>query len=77
MQDDSGIDLDLVDLYVSASTESENEGLPAATVSISAPTVVPTVTADRRAATSPALPFLPLPFLVPQTSDNLVTSVHG
>ena len=21
--------------------------------------------------------FLPLPFLVPQTSDNLVTSVHG
>ena len=22
-------------------------------------------------------PFLPLPFLVPQTSDNLVTSVHG
>ena len=44
---------------VSASTESENEGLPltqlpaatASTASTSAPTVLPTVTADRRAAT--------------------------
>ena len=41
------------------STESENEGLPftqlpTATTSTSAPTVLPTVTADRRAATLPA-----------------------
>ena len=41
-------------INVSASTESENEGLPltqlpVATASTSAPTVLPTVTADRRA----------------------------
>ena len=46
----------MVGFDVSASTESENEGvsltqLPAAT---SALTVLPTVTADRRAATLPA-----------------------
>ncbi len=49
----------MVDVDVSASTESENEGLPltqlpAATASTSAPTVLPTVTADRRADTLPA-----------------------
>ena len=63
MQNDSGSDLDLVDfdvrLIVSASTESENVGLPltqlpAATASTSAPTVLPIVTTDRRAATLPA-----------------------
>ena len=49
----------MVGFDVSASTESENEGvsltqLPAATASTSALTVLPTVTADRRAATLPA-----------------------
>ena len=49
----------MVGFDVSASTESENEGLPltqlpSATASTSAPTVLPTVTADRRAATLPA-----------------------
>ena len=62
MWDDSGSDLDLVEFEVNAdksSTKSEIEGLPltqlpAATASTSAPTVLPTVTADRRAATLPA-----------------------
>ena len=63
MQNDSGSDLDLVDfdvrLIVSASTESENVGLPltqlpAATASTIAPTVLPIVTTDRSAATLPA-----------------------
>ena len=49
----------MVGFDVSASTESENEGLPltqlpVATASTCAPTVLPTVTADRRAATLPA-----------------------
>ena len=49
----------MIGFDVSASTESENEGLlltqlPAATASTSAPTVLPTVTADRRADTLPA-----------------------
>ena len=49
----------MVDFDVSASTDSENEGfpltqLPAATASTSATTVLPIVTADRRAATLPA-----------------------
>ena len=59
MWDDSASDLDLAGFDVSASTESENEvlpltQLPATTASTSAPTVLPTVTADRRAATLPA-----------------------
>ena len=56
MQDDSGSDLDFVDFDVRAvksSTETESEGLPltllpAATASTSAPTELPSVTADRR-----------------------------
>ena len=49
----------MVGFDVSASTESENEGLPlthllAATGSTCALTVLQTVTADRRAATLPA-----------------------
>ena len=49
----------MVDFDISASTESENEGLPstqlpAATASTSNATVLPIVTADRRAATLPA-----------------------
>ena len=59
MWDDSGSDLDLVEIDVSAdksSTESESEGLlltqlPAATASTRAPKVLPSVTVDRRAAT--------------------------
>ena len=48
----------MVGFYVSASTESENEGLPltqlpAATASTSDSTMLPTVTGDRRAATLP------------------------
>ena len=46
----------MVGFDVSASTESENEGLPLTQLpaSTSAPTVLPTVTVDRRAATLPA-----------------------
>ena len=49
----------MLGFYVIASIESENEGLPltqlpAAAVSTSAPTVLPTMAADRRAATLPA-----------------------
>ena len=59
MSDDSGRDLDFVDFDVSAdksSTEREKEGLllTQLPVSTSAPTELPTVTADRRAATLPA-----------------------
>ncbi len=52
----TGSDLDLVGFDVSASTESENEGLPltqlpAATASTSAPTALLTVTTDSRVTT--------------------------
>ena len=63
----------MVGFDVSASTESENEGLPltqlpAATASTSASTVLPTVTADRRATTLPANKCVIYVFYISQIS---------
>ena len=76
----TGSDLDLVGFDVSASTESENEGLslnqlPAATASTSAPTALLTVTTDSRVTTLQANKCVIYVFYIFQifilSSDNL------